>query len=71
MTFVLFHYSSLPYIIIIALSSAVTNLPNKILITHNFQGPKSKFHEFPGLENEISLNSMTLPVFQDLYEPAC
>ena len=51
-TFVLFNYSSLSYIIL-ALSSAVTNLPNKTLIIHDFQGPKSKFHEFPGLANEI------------------
>ena len=39
--------------IILALSSAVTNQPNKTLIIHDFRGPKSKFHEFPGLENEI------------------
>ena len=51
-TFVLFNYSSLSYIIL-ALSSAGTNLPNKTLIIHDFQGPKSKFHEFPGLANEI------------------
>ena len=50
--FVLFNYPSLSYIIL-ALSSAVTNLPNKTLIFHDFQGPKMKFHDFPGLENEI------------------
>ena len=33
--------------------SAVTNLPNKILIFLDFQGPTTKFHEFPSLENEI------------------
>ena len=35
------------------LSSVVTNLPNKTLIFNDFQGPKIKFHDFPGLENEI------------------
>ena len=36
-----------------ALSSAVTNLTNKILIFHDFQGLTIKFRDFPGLENEI------------------
>ena len=36
-----------------AFSSAVTNLSNKILIFHDFQGPTIKFHDFPGLENEM------------------
>ena len=56
--FVLFNYSSLSYITL-ALSSAVTNLPNKTLI----------FHDFPGLENEI-LKFHDFPdfVFHDLYE---
>ena len=41
-------------IIILALSSVVTNLPNKTLIFHDLQGQKIiKFHDFPGLENEI------------------
>ena len=31
----------------------VTNLPNKTLFFHDFQGPKIKFHDFPGLETEI------------------
>ena len=39
--------------IIHALSSAVTNLSNTTLIFHEFQGPNIKFHDFPGLENEI------------------
>ena len=39
--------------IIHASSSAVTNLPNTTLIFHDFQGPNIKFHDFPGLENEI------------------
>jgi len=50
--FALFNYSSLSYVIL-ALSSAVTNLPNKTLIFHDFQGPTIKFHDFLGLENEI------------------
>ena len=49
--FALFNYSSLSYIAL-ALSSAVTNLSNKTLIFHYFQGPTIKFHDFPGLENE-------------------
>ena len=52
MSFTLFNCSSLSCIIL-ALSPAVTNLPNKTLIFHDFQGRKIKFHDFPGLENEI------------------
>ena len=52
-----FNYSSLPYTIL-ALSSAVTNL-QKTLIFQGFQGPKMQFHDFPGLESEISRFSMT------------
>ena len=52
MSFTLFNYSSLSYIIL-ALPSVVTNLPNNTLIFNDFQGPKIKFHDFPGLENEI------------------
>ena len=52
MSFSLYNYSSLSYIIL-ALSSVVTNLPNNTLISNDFQGPKIKFHDFPGLENEI------------------
>ena len=52
MSFTLFNYSSLSCIIL-ALSPAVTNLPNKTLIFHDFQGRKIKFHDVPGLENEI------------------
>ena len=50
--FALFDYSSLSYIVL-ALSSAVTNLSNKTLIFLDFQGPTIKFHDFPGLENYI------------------
>ena len=39
--------------IVLALSSPITNLSHKILIFHDFQGPTVKFHDFPGLENEI------------------
>ena len=46
------NYSSLSYIVL-ALSSAVTNLATKTLIFHDFQGPTIKFDDFPGLENEI------------------
>ena len=52
MVLALFNYSSLSYVIL-ALSSAVTNLPNKTLIFHDFQGPTIKFYDFPGHENEI------------------
>ena len=51
MSFTLFHCSSLSCIML-ALSPAVTNLPNKTLIFHDFQARKIKFHDFPGLENE-------------------
>ena len=61
MSFALFNYSSLSYIIL-ALSTAATNLPNKTLIFHDFQGQKIKFHDFPGLENEI-LESHDFPGF--------
>ena len=50
--FALFNYSSLSYIVLV-LSSAVTKRSNKTLIFHDFQGPTIKFHDFPGLENEI------------------
>ena len=67
-SFALFNYSSLSYIIL-ALSTAATNLPNKTLIFHDFQGQKIKFHDFPGLENEI-LAFHDFPGFlHDLYEP--
>ena len=48
----LFNHSSLSYNVL-ALSSAVANLPHKTLIFHDFQGPTVEFHDFPGLENEI------------------
>ena len=44
------------------------NLPNKPLLFHDFLGPKIKFHDFPGLENEI-LTFHDFPGFHDLYEP--
>ena len=50
--FALFNNVSLSYIIL-PLSSAATTLPNKTLVFHDFHGPKIKFHDFPGLENEI------------------
>ena len=50
--FALFNYSSLSYIVL-ALSSAETNLSNKTLILYDFQGQTIKFHDFPSLENEI------------------
>ena len=43
---------SLSYIVL-ALSSAVTNQPNKTLIFHDFQRPTINFHDFPGLGNDI------------------
>ena len=59
----LFNYSSLSYtVLILASSSAVTNLPDKTLIFHDFQGPKIEFHDFSGLENEI-LKSHDFPGF--------
>jgi len=50
--FVLFNYSSLSYIVL-ALSSSVTDLSNTDLIFHEFQGPTTKLHDFPGVENEM------------------
>jgi len=43
---------SLSYIVL-ALSPAVANLPKKTLIFDDFQRPTIKFHDFPGLGNEI------------------
>ena len=48
--------------IVLALSSAVTNLSNKTLIFHYFQWPTIKFHDFPGPEMKF-LNSITFQVF--------
>ena len=51
-----FNYSSLSYnYMVLAFSSAVSNLSNKtlIIIFYDFQGSTIKFHDFPGLENEI------------------
>ena len=70
-TFVLFNYSSLLYIIL-ALSSALTNLPNKtlILLFITFKDQKVNSMNFQALQMKF-LNSITLQVFQDLYQPAC
>ena len=38
---------------VLALSWAVTNLPHKTLIFHDFEGPTIKFHDFRGLENKM------------------
>ena len=54
-----FNYFSLSYIIL-ALSSAVTYLPNKTLIFHDFQEPKLKTKR---------LHSLTFQVFHDLHKP--
>ena len=62
-----FNYASLSHIVLV-LSSAVTDLPNKSLIFHDFQGPKVEFHDFPGYENEI-LKFQDFPGFHELYEP--
>ena len=50
--FALFNYSTLSYIVL-ALSFALSNVANKKLNFHDFQWLKIKFHDFPGLENEI------------------
>ena len=68
--FTLFNYSSLSCVIL-ALSSAVTNLPNKPLIFHDFQGLTIKFHNFPGFlwpvrtpqEGVYSMNDFPCPLF--------
>ena len=67
--FALFNYSSLSYSVL-ALSSAVTYnyLLNKTLIFHDFRGPTIKFHDFPGLGNDI-LKFHDFPGFHDRYEP--
>ena len=59
--FALFNYSSLSYIVL-ALSSSVTDLSNTDLIFHDFQGPTTKFHDFPGVEDEM-LRFHELPGF--------
>ena len=61
MPFALFNYSFLSYIVL-ALSSSVTDLSNTGLIFHDFQGPTTKFHDFPGVENEM-LRFHELPGF--------
>ena len=50
--FGLYDYSFLSSIVL-ALSPAVTNLPNTTLIFRDSQGPTIKFQDFPGLENKI------------------
>ena len=52
MPFALFKYSSQSYIIL-ASTSAVINLPNKMFIFHDFPEVAIKYHDFPGLENEF------------------
>ena len=37
----------------LVLPSIVTKLSNTTLIFHDFRGPTIKFHDFPGLENEM------------------
>ena len=61
--FVLFNYSSLSYDVL-ALSYAVTNLPNK-----TFKDRKLNSMTFQALKLKL-LNSMTFQVFHDLYEPS-
>ena len=39
--------------IVLALPSTLTQLSNKTLIFHDFQGPTINFYDFPGLENEM------------------
>ena len=51
-----------------ALLSSVTNLTNKTLIFHDFQGLTIKFRDFPGLENEI-LKFHAFQVFHDQHTP--
>ena len=65
--FALFNYSSLSYIVL-ALSSAVTKLPNKTLIFHNFKDRRLNSMTFQAWKMEF-LNSMTFQVFHDLCEP--
>ena len=66
--FALVNYSSLSYIVL-ALSSAVTYLSNKTLIFHDFSRPINKFHDFPGLENEMP-KFHDFQLFHDLYKPS-
>ena len=58
-SFALFNYSPLSYIVVLALTSAVT---------YEFPGPTIKFDNFPGLENEIR-KFHDFQVFHDLCEP--
>ena len=44
--FALFNHFSVSYIVL-ALSSAVTNLSNKTKIFQDFQGPNTTLHDFP------------------------
>ena len=60
----LFNFSILSYIVLaLIMSSAVTHLSNKTLIFHDLQGPTIKFHDFPGLENEIIVKVHDFPGF--------
>ena len=60
--FALFNYSSLLSHVILILSSAVTNLPNKTLIFHDFQGPTITFHDFPGFPRPARTLEMVVKV---------
>ena len=55
------NYLSTSYIIL-ALTSAVTNLLDIALIFHDFPEPTIKFHDLPGLENK-SLKFHDFPGF--------
>ena len=58
-SFALFDYSPPSYIVVLTLTSAITN---------DFPGLTIKFHNFPSLENEIR-KFHDFQVFHDLYEP--
>ena len=60
--FALFNHSSLLSYVILVLSSAVTNLPNKTLIFHDFQGPTITFHDFPGFPRPARTLEMVVKV---------
>ena len=58
MLFVSFNYSSLSYIVL-ALTSAITDLPNTIFTFYDFPGPTIEFHAFPDLENENEISCLS------------
>ena len=69
-SFALFNYSPLSYVVVLALTFAVTNRREIFLkFSMAFQYQQfSKFHNFPGLESEIR-KFLDFQVFHDLYEP--